>query len=198
MQSMAEEPRELVVDGVILELKVVRKRVKNINARLRGTTLSVSAPHRVSPAKLEEAIRRLARRLVRRSRAEAVNVGRPAVEVARRVAARFPEPPEVVDVLFATNQTARWGSYSPRTGIVRLNAALRLMPPWVLEAVVAHELAHAFHPDHSPGFWELCRAVCAKTDRARAFLDGVTWLASSWEEMPPVERAQLSARGSGC
>jgi len=134
----------------------------------------------------------------RRSRADAVNDGRPAVEIARRVAVRFPDPPEVADVLFVTNQTARWGSYSLRTGIVRLNAALRLMPPWVLEAVVVHELAHAFHPDHSLAFWELARTVCPKIDRARAFLEGVTWMASSWEEIPPIERAQLSARGSGC
>jgi len=188
---MDQESRELVVDGVTLELKVVRKRVKNINARLRGTTLSVSAPHRVSKAELEETIRRLARRLLRRSRADAVNDGRPAAEIARRVAVRFPEPPEVADVVFVTNQTARWGSYSLRTRIVRLNAALRLMPPWVLEAVVAHELAHAFHPDHSPAFWKLARSVCPKTDRARSFLEGVSWFARSWRDLPPIERTQL-------
>jgi predicted metal-dependent hydrolase len=191
---MVDASRELVVDGVTLELRVARKRVKNINARLRGTTLSVSAPHRVSSAELEETIERLARRLVRRSRTDAVNKGRPAAEIARRVAARFPDPPAVADIRFVTNQTARWGSYSVRTGIVRLNAALRLMPGWVLEAVVAHELAHAFHSDHSPDFWELCRAVCPKTDRARAFLEGVTWLASSWGDLPPIERSQLSTR----
>jgi len=189
---MVDERRELVVDGVTLELRVVRKRVKNINARLRGTTLSVSAPHRVPARELEETIRQLARRLVRRSRADAVNDGRPAAEIARRVAARFPDPPEVSDVRFVTNQTARWGSYSLRTGIVRLNASLRLMPPWVLEAVVAHELAHVFHPDHSPAFWKLARSVCPKTDRARAFLEGVSWLASSWQDLPPLERSQLS------
>ena len=193
MLHMVDERRELVVDGVALDLRVVRKRVKNINARLRGTTLSVSAPHRVSKTELEETIRQLARRLVRRSRADAVNHGRPAAEIARRVAARFPDPPEVADVRFVTNQTARWGSYSLQTGIVRLNAALRLMPPWVLEAVVAHELAHAFHPDHSPAFWELARLVCPKTDRARAFLEGVSWLASSWDDLPPVERSQLAS-----
>lgn len=196
MQFMVDERRELVVDGVTLDLRVVRKRVKNINARLRGKTLSVSAPHRVPAKELEETIRQLARRLVRRSRADSVNHGRPAAEIARRVAARFPDPPEVADVRFVTNQTARWGSYSLRTGIVRLNAALRLMPPWVLEAVVAHELAHAFHPDHSPAFWKLARTVCPKTDRARAFLEGVSWLASSWEDLPPIERTQLSTCGS--
>jgi hypothetical protein len=194
MLSMADEARILEVDGVALDLRVVRKRVKNINARLRGMTLLVSAPHRVPAGELEETILQLARRLVRRRRADLVNSDGGAETIARKVAARFPDPPEVAEVCFVTNQRSRWGSYSARTGIVRLSAALRQMPPWVLEAVVAHELAHTFHLDHSPAFWELVRAVCPKTDRARAFLEGVSWLAASWDELPPVERSQLTGR----
>ena len=191
---MANGMRTLDVDGITLDLKVVRKRVKNINARLHGKTLSVSAPHRVSVAELEETILQLARQLVRRSRADALNSDGGAEAIARKVANRFPEPPTVVEVRFVTNQTAQWGSYSRETGIVRLNAALRQMPPWVLEAVVAHELAHTFHLDHSPAFWKLVRSVCPKTDRANAFLEGVTWLAAAWDDLPPVERSQLVGR----
>jgi predicted metal-dependent hydrolase len=192
MLSMADEAQILEVDGVALELRVIRKRVKNINARLRGKTLLVSAPHRVPAGELEETILQLARRLVRRGRADVVNSDGGAETIARKVAARFSDPPEVAEVRFVTNQRARWGSYSSQTGVVRLNAALRQMPPWVLEAVVAHELAHSFHLDHSPAFWELVRSVCPKTDRARAFLEGVSWLAAAWEDLPPVERFQLT------
>lgn len=194
MLCMANGLRTLEVDGVALELKVVRKRVKNINARLHGRTLSVSAPYRVSVRELDDTIIELARKLVRRSRADALNSDGGAAAIARKVALRFPEPPDVNEVLFVTNQTSQWGSYSPQTGIVRLNAALRQMPPWVLEAVVAHELAHTFYLDHSPEFWELVRSVCSKTDRARAFLEGVTWLAAAWDDLPPVEQAQLVGR----
>lgn len=194
MLSMADEARILEVDGVALDLRVVRKRVKNINARLHGKTLSVSAPHRVSERELEKTIVELARKLVRRSRADLVNSDGGAETIARKVAARFPDPPEIAEVRFVTNQRSRWGSYSARTGIVRLSAVLRHMPPWVLEAVVAHELAHTFHLDHSKAFWELTRSVCPKTDRARAFLEGVSWLTASWDELPPVERSQLTGR----
>jgi predicted metal-dependent hydrolase len=194
MLSMADGMRTLEVDGVALDLKIVRKRVKNINARLHGKTLSVSAPHRVSVRELDETIVELARTLVRRSRADALNSDGGAEAIARKVASRFPEPPAVVEVRFVTNQTTQWGSYSSQTGIIRLNAALRQMPPWVLEAVVAHELAHAFYLDHSPAFWELVRSVCPKTDRARAFLEGVAWLAAAWDDLPLVERAQLVGR----
>jgi predicted metal-dependent hydrolase len=182
----------ITVDGVTLRTRIVRKRVRNVNVRLVGDELRVSAPHRVPRGELNDIVRQLARRLVRRARAEEINADDRAMIIARRVAARFPDPPAITDVRFVTNQTARWGSYSPTTGMVRLNAALRVMPPWVLEAVTAHELAHAFHADHSPAFWELLRRVCPKTDRARAFLDGVSWIADKWPDLPPVERAQLA------
>ena len=189
---MANGIQILEVDGIVLEVTVTRKRVKNINARLHGSKMSVSAPHRVPVAELEETIVELARKLVRRSRADALNSDGGAETLARKIAARFPDPPEVTEVLFVTNQTSQWGSYSQQTGIIRLNAVLRQMPPWVLEAVVAHELAHTVHLDHSPEFWELARSVCPRTDRARAFLEGVTWLAAAWPDLPPVERRQLT------
>lgn len=94
-------------------------------------------------------------------------------------------------VVFVTTQRARWGSYSPRTKTVRLSAALRRMPRWVLEAVMVHELAHVFHPDHSPAFWRLLRDVCSDTDRAEAFLTGVSWLADHYGDLPAVERKLL-------
>lgn len=182
----------VTVDGVTLRTRVVRKRVRNVNARLIGDELRVSAPPGLDDRRLEEIVGELARRLLRRTRAAELNGSGEALRLARRVAARFPEPPEIADVVFVTTQRSRWGSYSHRTGTVRLNAALRELPPWVLEAVVAHELAHAVHPDHSPAFWALLRRVCPDTDRARAFLDGVSWTARRWPEMGAVERSLLA------
>ena len=194
MQRVADGRRKLKVDGVALELNVVRKRVKNINARLQGKTLSVSAPFRVSARELDATIVELAQKLLRRSRADLVNSNGGVESIVRKVASRFHRPPKVTEVRFVTNQTSQWGSYSSRTGIVRLNAALGQMPPWVLEAVVAHELAHTFYLDHSPAFWKLVRSVCPRTDRARAFLEGVTWLAGTWDDLPSIERTQLKGR----
>ncbi len=183
--------RRLTVDGVSLRARIVRKRVRNVNASLVGDELRVSAPPGLAASELDEVIRRLARRLVRRARARVLNEDDGALAVARRVAARFPHPPRVAEVRFVTTQRARWGSYSRRTGVVRVHGALRHMPAWVLESVVAHELAHTVHPDHSPAFWELLRQVCPKVDRARAFLEGVSWTAASWRSLPPVERSLL-------
>lgn len=188
---MTERPT-ITVDGVTLSLVLERKRVKNINAQLRGDVLHVSAPVDMSQAMLDQVVPTLARRLLRRVHAVQVNSEENALTLARQVAAHFPVRPEVAQVQFVTTQEARWGSYSARTRTIRLHAALRRMPRWVLEAVVAHELAHVTHMDHSPAFWELLRRVCPETDRANAFLHGVSWLGQQWETLPPVERALLT------
>jgi hypothetical protein len=189
---MHDTRNTLTVDGTTLRTRIVRKRVRHVNARLVGDELRVSAPPNLPAAELDSIVFTLARRLVRRSRADTLNRGIEALQLAQRVAARFDDPPEVRDVVFSTTQRARWGSYSPRTGVIRLNAVLRELPPWVLEAVMAHELAHTVHADHSPAFWDLLREVYPDTDRARAFLAGVTWTARRWDQMAPVERAILS------
>ena len=190
--SKHSQGKALLVDGTALTLLVERKgRVKNVNARLKGSVLRVSAPPGMQEEDLAPVVEGLARKLLRRAHAKLVNEEGDALSLARKVAARFPAPPSVGKVLFSTSQRSRWGSYSPRTDTIRLNAALGSMPRWVLEAVVAHELAHSVHPDHSPAFWRLLRDVCPETDRAMSFLAGVSWLAHHQAELPTVERELL-------
>jgi predicted metal-dependent hydrolase len=184
--------RTVTIDGTTLTMLIERKRVKNINARLDGLTVRVSAPMATPRAELEQTVLDLARTLLRRARVTQVNHLEEALTLARRIAKRFPNPPDVRRVLFVTNQRAQWGSYSPTTGTIRLNSALRQMPRWVLEAVVTHELAHAVHLNHTQEFWELVRRVCPSTDRANAFLEGVTWLSTSWERLAPIDRSLLT------
>jgi hypothetical protein len=188
----------ITVAGTTLSVVVTRKRVKNVNARLRGDTLLVSAPDRLPQADLDRAVTELAGRLVRRVRARTVNGEADLAGAARRIAARFPQSPPPFAVRFSTSQRARWGSCSARDGTILVNAALAHMPPWVLDAVLAHELVHLFHRDHGPAFRELLRRVCPDAERARAFLHGVSWVAGRWHSLPAVEREQLAgAEGGG-
>lgn len=191
---MHEIRRTLSVDGQTLEARIVRKRVRNVNARLNGSQLRISAPPDIPQDELDAIVLELARKLVRRVHADQINADDEALKLARKISSRFASPPEVTDVRFVTTQRSRWGSYSRRTGVIRINAGLRVLPPWVLEAVVAHELAHAFHPDHSPEFWALVHEICPDTDQAQAFLAGVSWIAQRWPDLPQVERALLAQR----
>lgn len=182
----------LTIDGITLTLEVERKRVKNVNARLAGVRLRISAPPTMPEKELKRVTVELARTLLRRRRGRELNHGDDLLQSARRIAARFPAPPAVREISFSTTQHVRWGSYSAATGAIRLHAALASMPPWVCRSVIAHELAHVFHRDHSAAFWALLRSVCPEVDRARAFLAGVSWLARRWPTLTPSERAQLA------
>jgi predicted metal-dependent hydrolase len=54
--------------------------------------------------------------------------------------------------LIVTDPEQRWGSCSV-DNIIRLNWRLMLAPLPIIDYVVAHELAHVRHKDHSPRFW---------------------------------------------
>ena len=54
--------------------------------------------------------------------------------------------------LSLSNAASRWGSCNAR-GEVRLNWRLIKAAPHLIDYVVAHELAHLKHLDHSPAFW---------------------------------------------
>jgi predicted metal-dependent hydrolase len=43
----------------------------------------------------------------------------------------------------------------------------------VIDYVIAHELAHRVHPNHSPAFWEFLTAAYPRTERARGFIEGM-------------------------
>lgn len=191
-------PGDFSVNGETFALSIERKRVKNINARLRGSTVFISAPHHISDKNLKPMVEKLAAKLIRRVHSQRINEEEDALARAERIARRFPDPPEVERVLFSTNQRSRWGSYSSRTRTIRLSATLRHIPEWVLEAVVAHELAHIFHPNHSREFWKLLREICPETDKANAFLSGVSWLGRNLDRLPQTEKELLLEDGSRC
>ncbi|MDD4615907.1 MAG: SprT family zinc-dependent metalloprotease [Alphaproteobacteria bacterium] len=61
--------------------------------------------------------------------------------------------------LLISNPRCRWGSCSA-DNIIRLNWRLMLAPILLLDYVVAHELCHVVHKNHSARFWKcLARAM---------------------------------------
>ncbi|MCB1479094.1 MAG: SprT family zinc-dependent metalloprotease [Tepidamorphaceae bacterium] len=65
--------------------------------------------------------------------------------------------------------TSRWGSCSAKGGL-SFSWRLVLAPPFVLDYVAAHEVAHLEHMNHSSRFWALTKRLFPETDRAEAWL----------------------------
>lgn len=60
--------------------------------------------------------------------------------------------------LSVRGQRSVWGSYSS-SGTLSLNYKLLFLRPALVDYVIAHELAHTVHLDHSPAFWAALEAL---------------------------------------
>ena len=67
------------------------------------------------------------------------------------------------------NQRSRWGSCG-RDGHICLNWRLVLMPEWVRDYIIVHELMHLRRMDHSPTYWKHVAAAFPHFESARAWL----------------------------
>jgi predicted metal-dependent hydrolase len=67
------------------------------------------------------------------------------------------------------NQRTRWGSCGP-DGHICLNWRLVLMPGWVRDYVLIHELMHLRRLDHSRAYWRLVAGACPDYQNARRWL----------------------------
>ncbi|HZU78927.1 MAG TPA: M48 family metallopeptidase, partial [Acidimicrobiales bacterium] len=92
---------------------------------------------------------------------------------ARHLARRYLRGTLPSSIRWVGNQQRRWGSCSPHSGEIRISDRLRVVPPWVLDAVLVHELAHLDEPSHSQRFYDLI-ARYPRTDEAAVFLEGFT------------------------
>jgi hypothetical protein len=67
------------------------------------------------------------------------------------------------------DQRTRWGSCTA-TGDLNFSWRLIYCPPAILDYVVAHEVAHLRHMDHSPAFWATVEEIAPMPKRSRAWL----------------------------
>jgi predicted metal-dependent hydrolase len=80
---------------------------------------------------------------------------------------------EVLGVKFTRisvrDQSSRWGSCTS-DGVLSFSWRLILAPPFVLDYLAAHEVAHLVEMNHSARFWRVVARICPETDRAKAWL----------------------------
>jgi len=84
---------------------------------------------------------------------------------------------------------SRWGSCSPK-GDLSFCWRLIFAPPAVLDYVVAHEVAHLRHMNHSPQFWRLCASLVPDTAGPKRWLarNGASlWCYGSAMAMPGTQ-----------
>lgn len=67
------------------------------------------------------------------------------------------------------DQQTRWGSCSA-AGVLSFSWRLILAPPFILDYVAAHEVAHILEMNHGPRFWKIVARAVPRLDEAKAWL----------------------------
>jgi len=67
------------------------------------------------------------------------------------------------------DQTTRWGSCSA-SGLLSFSWRLIFAPPYVLDYVAAHEVAHLVEMNHGPRFWKLVAGAVPRLEDAKRWL----------------------------
>jgi predicted metal-dependent hydrolase len=68
------------------------------------------------------------------------------------------------------DQSSRWGSCTS-AGSLSFSWRLILAPPYVLDYLAAHEVAHLVEMNHSPRFWRVVARICPQMERAKKWID---------------------------
>jgi predicted metal-dependent hydrolase len=89
----------------------------------------------------------------------------------QKAAQRYAEALGVkVKRLSIRDQSSRWGSCTS-AGSLSFSWRLILAPPFVLDYLAAHEVAHLVEMNHSARFWRVVARVCDHVERAKKWLD---------------------------
>ncbi|MEJ0009772.1 MAG: SprT family zinc-dependent metalloprotease [Alphaproteobacteria bacterium] len=143
--------------GVVIPLLGERVRIKHdpdLDGAwdLAGDTLSVAGGREFFPRRVTEALRAIAVTSLE--------------EIAQRQARRIGRKITRVSV---RDTRSRWGSCSSSSTLA-FSWRLIFAPMEVMEYVVAHEVAHLRHMNHSAHFWELVGYLCPDYEAAKDWL----------------------------
>jgi len=149
-----------------MQIEVIRsaRRTKTIDARVVDGVLRVAIPASMSVAEETHWARVMRARIERKTSSAGIDLGTRARTLAGTL--DLPEPSQIV---FSERQRQRWGSCTPSESRIRISNRTAAFPPWVLDYVIVHELAHLVEANHSPQFWSLVNRY-PLAERARGFL----------------------------
>ncbi len=140
------------------------KRKRTVSARFVNGVIEVRVPSRMSSAVVDEYVRDLVAKVMRKQRSGSVDLTERAGHLARRH-----DLPRPTSIRWAHDQQHRWGSCTPADGSIRISSRLTAAPEWVLDYVLVHELAHLVEANHGPAFHTLVDRY-PLAERARGFL----------------------------
>ena len=169
-----------------VEIRASTRRRSTVSASWEDGRIIVLVPARLRSTERDAVVDELVQRLLRR--APMHNSDDKALEQrSEELSDRYLDGVRATSIRWVGNQRKRWGSCNPSTGHIRISDRLRLVPPWVLDAVLVHELAHLVEPSHSRRFRALTKRY-PRMAEADTFLHGFTIGLEAANRPPSLEQ----------
>ena len=183
--------RIIDIGGRAVIIEFDRKRVKNINVRVRRDgTLYCSMPYWVSFAEAEKFILSKSKFFIKaldevsQRHEEEQDLKNPDKESVERLKDLILELIDLHMPYFAARGVARpsrvvignyrsfWGECMNKRGIVKFSTRLAGKDRGLVEYVVVHELSHFLVPNHSQSFWNVVAGILPDYKIRRKILNG--------------------------
>ena len=181
--GVTQKPRIVrhVSDGpytLAVELQHDRRLRKSARWTLSEQTLRVRVPAHTTDSQVEQLLDDIITRVLRQ-RASARRRGDAELERRAQAINRefFDGELRWHTIRWVGNMRQRLGSCTTggtTDGDIRISERIKLWPDYVVDYVIAHELAHRKYPNHSPDFWAYL-ARFPHMERARGFIDGIAF-----------------------
>ena len=168
-----------------VEVRTSARRRKTASAFWQDGRVVVVLPAQLRRADRVELVEGLVRRVLAQ-RPHATTSDRDLMIRSASLADRHLDGIRPASVRWVSNQQRRWGSCTSRTRDIRISDRLRVVPGWVLDAVLVHELAHLVEPTHSTRFRRLTSRY-PRTAEADTYLAGFTLGLESARTLDPVD-----------
>lgn len=161
-----------------VELRRDKRLRKSVRWTLKQHTIVVRAPARLKRRELDRLLDDIVERVLKqRARARKQNDGDLEAR-ARRINKRyFAGELRWHTIRWVGNMTKRLGSCTDggsTDGDIRISERIKFWPDYVVDYIIAHELAHRKYANHSPAFWDYL-ARFPHTERARGFIEGIAF-----------------------
>jgi predicted metal-dependent hydrolase len=180
-QSMADQ-KHSIKDKDGKQITILLRRDKRLKKTSRWEwepdgSILLRVPYRMPKGQIPNLLKQISRQLDKQAK---LTKGRTDADLQQRAEAinqkYFGGRIEWRAIRWVSNMNTRLGSCTnggATDGHIRISDKIKNWPEWVIAYVIAHELVHRLHPDHSKSFWETLTQGYPKTERARGFIQGV-------------------------
>jgi predicted metal-dependent hydrolase len=169
---------ELNDDPITVEVIRDGRLRTRIHWEWNGDHVRVRAPRRVPQRELDRLVAEIAEEVKRKRARVRARADADLEALARKInRTYFDSEIEWHSIRWVSNMHKRLGSCTTggsTDGDIRISDRIKGWPPWVIEYVVAHELAHRKYPNHSEDFWAYVNRY-PRAERARGFVMGLAF-----------------------